>query len=310
LCQSQIEEVNNFGTFENIGISNFVIKNLKLSAEQVLLRNLSAQNIVAQTSLNEKSVLNVSDFSFKVANGTLAGNYLYNMVNNRTSLNLKAKDIDANDITYAIFNLKNQIYGNLTGDVNLSCNGTNFDKCMETLNGKTEFNVYDGKMPKLGSLEYLLKAGNLVRSGITGVSVNGAIDILSPLKTGDFSNIYGSINIKDGIADDIEISTKGKDLSLFITGTYSFADANADMEVFGLLSKKISTMFGPLGNVSLNTLLNVIPGIDLSNETTVLESINKIPGIEFSNQDFRKFIAIIKGNINSDNYVSSFKWIN
>ena len=69
-------------------------------------------------------------------------------------------------------------------------------------------------------------------------------------------------------------------------------------------------MFGPLGNISLNTLFNVIPGIDLTKDTTLVSRINKIPGIEISNKSFRKFIAEIRGNINGDNYVTSFKWIN
>ena len=118
------------------------------------------------------------------------------------------------------------------------------------------------------------------------------------------------ITIKDGVADDVEITTRGKDLSLFISGKYNFSNSHAEMEVLGLLSKKISTMFGPLGNVSLNTLFNVIPGVDLSKDTKVLEHINKIPGIELSNKAYRKFVAEIKGNINGENYVTSFKWIN
>ena len=69
-------------------------------------------------------------------------------------------------------------------------------------------------------------------------------------------------------------------------------------------------MFGPIGNLSLNTLFNAIPGVDLSKDTILLESINKIPGIELSSKDYRKFIAEIKGNINGEDYVKSFKWVN
>ena len=209
-----------------------------------------------------------------------------------------------------MFDLNNQIYGDLTGEINLSCNGADFNHCMQTLNGNAIFNVKDGKMPKLGSLEYLLKAGNLVKSGFTGVSINGIIDLLAPSKTGEFSDIYGAIRIKDGVARNIEITTKGENLSLFVGGTYNFATSIADMEVLGILSRKISTMFGPIGNVSINTLFNVIPGVDLSKDSSILDKINKIPGIELSNKAFRKFIAEIKGNINGEDYVTSFKWIN
>ena len=86
--------------------------------------------------------------------------------------------------------MNNQIYGDLTGDIDLTCNGIDFSHCMETLSGNALFNVKDGKMPKLGSLEYLLKAGNLVKGGLTGISINSVIDLLAPSKTGDFSDIF------------------------------------------------------------------------------------------------------------------------
>ena len=307
---SQVDNVHTFESFEGFDLSTIVIKNLKLNANSILLRNIIAKDFEAKASFNEKRNLNVDDFKFNIANGNLHGNFSYNLDNNRTKLDLKARSINANDLSIALFDLKNQLYGDLTGDISLSCDGSNFDECMKTLNGKTVFNVADGRMPKLGSLEYLLKAGNLLKGGLTSVSINSVIDIITPLKTGDFSNIYGNIDIKDGVAKNIEITSRGKDLSLFIDGTYNFATANAEMEVLGLLSKKISTMFGPLGNVSINTLFSVIPGVDLSKDTKILESINKIPGIELSNKTYRKFIAEIKGNINGDNYVTSFRWIN
>ena len=307
---SQVDNTKTFDSLESFDLESIVIKNMKMNADSIHLRNIVAENFEATASLNEKQVFNVHDFKFNIANGTLGGNFNYNLKNNNTGLKLKARDIDANDLSIALFDLQNQIYGDLTGDIVLSCNGVDFDKCMQTLNGNTTFSVANGRMPKLGSLEYLLKAGNLLKGGLTGVSINSVIDIISPLKTGDFSDIIGDITIKDGVADDVEITTRGKDLSLFISGKYNFSNSNAEMEVLGLLSKKISTMFGPLGNVSLNTLFNVIPGVDLSKDTKVLEHINKIPGIELSNKAYRKFVAEIKGNINGENYVTSFKWIN
>lgn len=307
---AQVDSDSGFDTFEGFNLSSIHFDNLKLKADNIQLRNIKATNFEATTSLNEKGVFDISNFVFNIAQGKLDGKYKYNIKNSDTALNLAAEKINANDITWALFDLNNQIYGDLTGTINLSCNGSNFEHCMQTLNGNTIFNVNNGRMPKLGSLEYLLKAGNLVKGGITGLSINSVIDIISPLKTGEFEDIYGSIRIKDGIARNIEITTKGKDLSLFIGGTYNFATSIAEMEVLGLLSRKISTFLGPVGNMSINTLFNVIPGVDLSKDSLVLERINKIPGIELSEKAYRKFIAEIKGNINGEDYVTSFKWIN
>ena len=307
---SQVDNYTTFESFEGADLTSIIIRDMNLNADNIYLRNIIAKDFSANVSADEKKILNVNDFQFSIADGILNGKFRYNIQNNETNLDIKAKEINANDLTYALFDLNNQIYGDLTGNISLTCNGSDFDNCMKTLNGKAAFNVANGRMPKLGSLEYLLKAGNLLKGGLTSISINGVIDIITPLKTGDFSNIYGNINIKDGEADKIEIATRGKDLSLFITGKYNFSTANAEMNVFGLLSKKISTMFGPLGNLSLNTLFNAIPGVDLSKDSKVLEQINKVPGIELSSKAYRKFIAEIKGNINGDDYVTSFKWIN
>ena len=307
---SQVDNYQTFESFEGFDLTSVIVKNIKLQADSIHLRNIVAERFTADASLSEKGIINVDDFRFNIANGVLDGKFSYNLNDNRTGIKIKAKDIDANDLSIALFDLNNQLYGDMTGDISLSCDGTNFDNCMKTLNGKTVFNVSNGRMPKLGSLEYLLKAGNLLKGGLTGISINSILDIITPLKTGEFSNIHGDIVIKDGVAKNMEMSSSGKDLNLFITGNYNFSTAEAEMEVFGLLSKKISTMFGPIGNLSLNTLFNAIPGVDLSKDTAILEKINKIPGIELSSKNYRRFLAEIKGNINGENYVTSFKWIN
>ena len=307
---AEVENLSTFESFEGFDINSIVANNFKLKADNVQLRNIHATDFDATISLSDDGILNANKFRFNIANGILSGNYKYNIKNQDMSLNLTANDIDANDVTWALFDLNNQIYGDLTGEVSLTCDGSDFNQCMQTLSGSTTFNVSEGRMPKLGSLEYLLKAGNLVKGGLTGLSINSVIDLITPLKTGEFSDINGAIRIKDGIARNVEITSKGKDLSLFIGGTYNFATSIADMQVYGLLSRKISNILGPIGNMSINTLFNVIPGVDLTKEGALLEKINKIPGIELSSKAYRKFIADIKGNINGDDYVASFKWIN
>ena len=84
----------------------------------------------------------------------------------------------------------------------------------------------------------------------------------------------------------------------------------ADMKVLGQLSRKISTAFGTIGNISLNSLFNKIPGVDLSENGQLVNELNKIPGIELSNKAYRKFVVEITGDIDNESNVKSFKWIN
>ena len=141
--QSQVDEYKGLESFSNFDLTYLIIKNLKINADVIKLRNITAKDVKANIELNEKKQLNINDFKFKVANGILDGNFTYNLNNNNTAITLNARNIDANDLSYAIFDLNNQIYGDLTGNLKLSCNGADFNKCMQTLNGNTVFNVFN-----------------------------------------------------------------------------------------------------------------------------------------------------------------------
>lgn len=296
---------------QDMDISSLVIKNGKLKADSVLVKNIFAKNLTADFSLNEKLLFSLENFKFDAAEGSINGNFKYNLLNSESELKINVDQVNANSAAQALFDLPDQIFGSLTGQVDLICNGKTHKTCMDTLSGKGAFRVADGRMPKLGSLEYLLKAANIVKSGVTGITLNSVIDLLTPLKTGQFENINGNFTINSGIADSIQIFSKGKDLSLFLNGKYNFSTLVADMEVFGRLSKKITTILGPVGNASLNTLFNTIPGLNLdeTNKTEFVNNLNKIPGFELNDKTYRIFSVKIYGDINGDDYVQSFKWI-
>ncbi len=291
-------------------ISQLIINNAEVQANKIHVRNIDAEKFFANLKINEKSIANVDNFKFNIAKGTVNGNIKYNLLNQDTNISIHLNDANANIMSEALFDLKGQVYGSINGDFDLFCNGKSNDNCFKTLTGKGNFKIADGRMPKLGSLEYLLKAGNLFKGGITGLSINSLVDLITPLKTGNFESISGDINIKEGIADKISIYSKGNDLNMYMTGSYNIANSLADMKIFGSLSKNITTVFGKLKNVSLNTLFNTIPGINDSTEKLILQSdISKIPNIKDVTDIYRIFAVEINGDINGTDYVKSFKWV-
>ncbi len=150
----------------------------------------------------------------------------------------------------------------------------------------------------------------MLKGGITGLSINSLIDLITPLKTGDFDSISGDFHISDGIAQKINIYSDGKDLNMYMTGSYNFVNSIADMQIYGSLTKNITSVFGKVKNASLNTLFNMIPGINNSDETILLqEGISKIPNITNASKIYRIFRADIYGDINGEGYVRSFKWV-
>ena len=216
---------------------------------------------------------------------------------------------DAQIISENFFDMPGQMFGTVTGDMRVSCTGLSSVDCINTLSGDGSFKVTDGRMPKLGSLEYLLKAGNLITGGITGVSINGIIDLITPLKTGNFKSISGTVHVKNGIADGINVYSSGQDLNMYMTGSYNLSTLIADMEVYGSLSKNFSTILGKIANSSLNTLFNTIPGVKINEiNPKSTSNINKIPNFD-KTKTLRVFKADIYGDINGSNYVKSFRWI-
>jgi hypothetical protein len=291
--------------------TDIIIKKAKIKADSVLLKNILAKNLLADFSLNDKLLFSVNNFNFDVSEGKIKGRFRYNLLSSVAELEMDINKANANSIAETLFDLNNQIFGSLIGEVNLICNGKTHKTCMDTLTGDGKFRVINGKMPKLGSLEYLLKSVNLVKSGVTGLTINSLIDLVTPLKTGEFENINGNFSIKSGFADDIQIFSKGKDLSIFLTGTYNFSTFVANMNIFGRISKKITNILGPIGNTSINTLFNIIPGFNLdeTNKAEFVKNLNKIPGFELNDKSYRIFSAEIYGDINGEDYVQSFKWI-
>ena len=298
-------------TSEEIKISptDFIIKNGDIFADKILIKKAQATDFNAKVTMGEDHILHIDKYAFNLANGKIDGEISTNVDTMESNATMNIENADAEIISENFFDMPGQMYGSVTGDLKASCTGSNSVECINTLSGEGKFKVIDGKMPKLGSLEYLLKAANLVTGGITGVSVNGIIDLITPLQTGEFSQISGDIKVQNGIANNINVYSEGKELNMYMTGSYDLANMLADMQIYGSLSKNFSTILGIIGNASLNRLLNRIPGIninDINPEST--SNINKIPNFNKDNT-VRVFQADIYGDINGSNYVKSFRWI-
>lgn len=292
-------------------INSIIIKNAQLSVDRISLDNILLYNLIAKANFDKNKIFTLREFKFNTAKGQISGDYKLNLKNNSHAIAVTLSEIDAKAFTETLFNLKNQISGNLNGKMEVTCNGLTQEHCLKTLTGNAGFSIKNGNMPKLGSLEYLLNAANLVKGGVTGLSINGLLDLISPLRTGVFESITGSINVKNGNCKDIQIFSQGKNLNLFIKGSYNLTTSVAQMKIFGRLKRNATNILGPIGNASINTLFNTIPWIDLSktSDSTILENINKIPAIELNSKKYRIFTVDINGDINGNDYVRSFNWI-
>ncbi len=299
---------------EQLGLNpkDLVIKEGEFRAENIQLYNINAKNMQAKFNLEENSPLKFSDVIFDIAGGEVKSSGEYDFNANSVALKAKINSCEADELTKSFLGISGQIYGKLDGEVTLSANKLNTTEGIKTLKSDVWFAIKNGKMPKLGSLEYLIRAGNLYKSGVFGLTLNNIIDVLIPYKTGEFQAINGNLNIQEGIVEKLEIFTQGENMSLYLVGSYNILENFANIELLGRLSKKISTLLGPVGNASLNSVINFASGNKKfeADKNEIIKNINKIPLIEISGDDFRIFTAKILGDINKNNYIKAFNWLN
>ena len=114
-------------------------------------------------------------------------------------------------------------------------------------------------------------------------------------------------------------------MSLWADGKYNLLTNYADMNILGQISPTVVKSLGPLGDFSLNKVLEKIPEKGLmvleivksvvpKNPllTTVKpQNVDKIPNLSTGKTEgTKKFQVVITGNVASTKSVKSFKWIN
>ena len=310
----EIEEANfkihaTNSVIQPMDYTNFIVKKSRLTADKILVNNIEANNFKSILEIGQNKILNFRDFSFDMAEGEVRGTITHNYSNNNVKLDLELDKANSSQLAEALFNVKGQLYGLANGKMSLTCNALNDKTCLSSLTGTGNFAIQNGKMPKLGSLEYLLKAGNLISNGITGISVNGLLDLLSPVKGGEFKTISGDFVMNKGIAEKINIYSSGKDLNLFIKGKYNLSTSIADFQIFGSLSKDITSVVNKVKNLSLNTLIKTIPGVKKESNNEFAYDLSQIPNSNDLNSIYKFFRVIIQGDINGDKFVKSFEWV-
>ena len=303
--------MNKNNSIKNIDLSGLSLENGTLDIRKMTIKSLVSNNFKTNFSIDKNGIFHANNTTVEVGDGNIIGDVSFDLKTTEFKGDFELSNVDANYVAETLFDGKNQIYGNANGKIQLSTKGLQNEEMIKNLSGFVYFDISDGRMPKLGSLEYLLRASNIVKSGITGFTLNSVLELLNVVKTGYFSNINGGCEIKNGVAKNIEIYSKGENLSLYIHGNYDISKTEAQMEILGKLSKKISTVFGTFGNTSLNTFFRLIPGISMLDYSrkNFIQDVEKIPAFTNGTYDARTFQAIIDGNINESGYVQSFKWV-
>ena len=287
--------------------SDVIIKNGVFDFKEVKYNQVNAQNLKGYFNYKDE-LFNLRDIDLDIAQGKISASGKYNLSTTKLLLNAQMFECDSNELALEFLNLPNQIYGKMNGNLDLKAKNINTFEGIQNAKLDVDFSINNGKMPKLGSLEYLLRAGNILKNGLLGLSLNNIIQVLTPYKTGQFEKINGNLTINNAEIEKLEIFSQGKNLSLYLNGTYSIFEKFADIKIYGKLSQNVQSALGAVGNASVHQFITSITRRNKSEiEPELMEKLNKIPPIE-TNETPVFFSAKVLGDINKDNYIKSFNW--
>jgi len=293
-----------------IKIEDVIIKNGRFDFKDVSFDKLKAENLKGNFIFKD-SIFDLKNINFDLAEGKINANGKYGIKSKKLKLSANMEGCNSNIVTKDFLKTPDQIFGKMNGSVELVGKDLTSPDGVKNVSSAVSFSIDNGKMPKLGSLEYLLRAGNLIKNGLLGLSLNNIIQVLTPYKTGEFDKISGKLSIDNGKVNNLEIMSKGKNLSLYLTGSYDILQNNADIKIYGKLSQNISNALGALGNASISQFINSVTVKTKADKLKEYkDTLDKIPAIETETTTPRFFRARVLGDINKDNYIKDFNWMN
>lgn len=281
-----------------------------VAAKKLIINNLITDDAAVEFSFTPDWLLSLDKFSFNTAGGLVIGHSTFNLLSYKSHTHMKFQNLKANAVATTLLQMPNEIYGLLNGEANFSTKGLEREELIRNSNGNVRFQITSGRLVRMGSFEYLLMAAEVLKSGITGLSINNVCTLLSPHKTGNFDTITVNFKVKNGVLFTDDLVSRGKNLSIYLAGSFDMISNYADFTILGRVSKSMINILGPVGNLSINKVLNTISKVDDgANIMGRIAKLEKIPGIDFNDKDYRRFIVNMEGDLYDPKSVKNFRWI-
>jgi hypothetical protein len=297
-----------------------IVRNGKFSADKMTMNGLTATNTSFDFVINPMNMMKMTDLMTNAAGGSASGKIDMNLKNSKVSVDLTTKNMEINTLASAFANIENEIYGDMNGNIDISTHGYTPDQTANNAKGNIVFTVSNGKLVKLGSIQHLLKAKNILSQGLGAQVIDNMLAYNEAGSSNNFKKLTGNISLSNGTMIINELTSQGGDMSLFSKGNIRMSNNYAEITTYGTLSDRITSKLGRISDFSVdklinNKLINKIPGqwgqviSDLRPKTQYPE-VAKIPPLSRGSQDTDKhFVVNIQGNFKNPVSVKSFKVI-
>jgi hypothetical protein len=288
-----------------------------IKIDDAIIDKLITTNLTGTIALCPNGLLQINNMSFNTAGGTAKGNIYVNILQEKLGAQLEIMGVKANAAATVLLDLPNEIFGDLNATIVFDSTGTEYEEILANAEADASLYIYNGRFTRLGTLEHLLTATNIITGGIGGINLNNILASIIPMHTGNFELLSGDFTVNEGILHTDNLITRGKNLSLEIKGDYNIAAETADMTVIGNLSKNVSGLLGPLGRLNINTLTDFIPGLGFIPGVSKKKGLlDYIPGLSFipffggpsKDEKIRQFMVDMEGPLYDMSSVKNFRW--
>ena len=278
------------------------IKNCNFHVNKGQYKLINFGNLHAMLTLTEKGILEIKSNKFDFAEGISTLKVYCDMVKQKYSVRLGAKNVDSDVIASSTLNLPKEISGKASALLEFYT-----DKNMK-LNGKIKFDINDGSIAKLGLVQYILNMAAIFRNPIVMISPSTLIDIVN-VPEGTFKNINGTLEIKNNVVERMMIKSSSPQLSSFIVGRMDLETMDASLRIYTKFSNKRKGLMGALRSMSLSSLAQKVPLGAKENVSYYATELSMLPKLETGEENAQVFLTKFDGDIQTNNFISSLKKI-
>ncbi len=292
------------------------ILNGKATVAKFTSGGIVAENLSTDFSLKGENfyLKNLTGTAF---DGKIRGKIIYNLVNAKTSIDFKGEEMDVEKAIAGAVGLNGAMSGTLSFDTKMTLRVLDYNEMMKSLKGNLTFRVDNGAFGKIGRLENMLGASNIVGNAILKTTVSALSTIAGVKNSAVFDYITGEMTFDNGWANISSIKSTGKTLAYFVYGKYNLINGTTNVTILGRLHASVVSMLGPIGELSAEKLLGAIPkfgpltakfvGIMTTNPQG--ERVSEIPALSGGEALSSEFKVVFNGGIESASSVKSFKWL-
>lgn len=267
-----------------VNADKFILMLDEFKKDNIFLENIKLEGNV----VNNVIYFNIKDTEF--AEGKLFADGVYDFNKQDISVDFRAQNISANEAGYQVFNLKDHFEGLTNAKLHADIKN-NF----KTLNGCGSFEINDGELVKIGSVEFIVRRSKKKRPFV--FSLSDIVKIDDKLVKDKSSNIKGDFILENKQVQNAKIYMQNDLVSLYLEGSYNIENEYADLKMWGKYDKKTEGMI-KVFKIPLGLITKFLFDAKEMSETYV-EKILKIPFVKGDKDDLKTFMIFLKGYANN-----------